>query len=50
MRVHGPRDANEYLSEIGEDAPVVSFVGVGQIAAGDLSAKAHVIELAADGT
>jgi hypothetical protein len=48
--MQGPRDTDEYLSEIGEDAPVVSFVGVGQIAAGDLAAKAHVIELAADGT
>jgi hypothetical protein len=49
VHIQGPRDANEYLSEIGEDTPVVSFVGVGQIAAGDLPAKAHVVKLAADG-
>jgi hypothetical protein len=48
MRVHGPRDANERLSEIGEDTPVVGLVGVGQIAAGDFPAKAHVVKLAAD--
>ena len=48
VHIHGPRDANEYLSEIGEDTPVVSFVGVGQIAAGDSPTKAHVVKLAAD--
>ena len=48
--VERPRDANESLSEIREDTPVMSFVGVGQIAAGDLSAKAYVIELATDAT
>ena len=47
--VERSRDANESLSEIREDTPVMSFVGVGQIAAGDLPAKAHVIEFAADG-
>jgi hypothetical protein len=46
--VERPRDANESLSEIREDTPVMSVVGVGQIAAGDLPAKAHVVRLAAD--
>ena len=46
--IHWPRDANEHLSEIGENAPVVSFVGVGQIAAGNSPAEAHVAKLAAD--
>ena len=36
IHIQGPRDADEYLSEVGENAPVMSFVGVGQIAAGDL--------------
>jgi hypothetical protein len=49
MRIHGPRDASEHLSEIGEDTPVVSFVGVGRIAAGDSPAKAHVVKPGADG-
>ena len=47
VHIHGPRDANEHLSEIGKDTPVVSFVGVGEIAAGDFPAKAHVVKLAA---
>ena len=41
VRMHWPRDANEHLSEIGENTPVVSFVGVGQIAAGDSPAEAQ---------
>ena len=44
--VDRPRDVNEHLREIGEDAPVVCLVGVGQRGARDLAAKAHVIELA----
>jgi hypothetical protein len=48
MHIHWPRDTNERLSEISENAPVMSFVGVGQIAAGDPPAKSHVVKLAAD--
>ena len=40
----------ESLSEIREDTPVMSFVGVGQIAPGDLPAKSYVIEFATDRT
>ena len=46
--VEGPGDANESLSQIREDTPVMSFVGVGQITASDLPAKTHVVKLAAD--
>ena len=44
--VDRPRDVDEYLREVGEDAPVVCLVGVGQRGARDLAAKAQVIELA----
>ena len=47
LGVHRPRDANQYLREIGEDAPVVGFVGVGQCGAGDAAAETEVVELAA---
>ena len=47
-RYAGEYRGSLHLSEIGEDTPVVSFVGVGQIAAGDFPAKAHVVKLAAD--
>ena len=43
--VHGARDVNENLSEVGEDAPVVRLVGVGQRGARDHAAEAHVIKL-----
>jgi hypothetical protein len=38
------------LREIGEDAPVVALVGVGQCRACHAPAKAHMIQLAADGS
>src|SRR5260370_21653946 len=44
--VDRPRDVDEHLREVGEDAPVVCLVGIGQRGARDLAAKAHVIELA----
>jgi hypothetical protein len=40
-------DADQMLRKIGEDAPVVSLIGVGQRGARDLAAEAHVVELAA---
>ena len=46
--VHRPRDVNEYLREVGVDAPVVCFIGVSQGKTRHPSAKSHVIELAAN--
>ena len=42
--VHGAGQADEHLSEVGVDAPVVRLVGVGQRRSRNLAAKAHVIE------
>ena len=39
-------DADQHLREIGEDAPVVRFVGIGQRRARHLAAESHVIQLA----
>jgi hypothetical protein len=36
VHIHGPRDAKEHLSEIGEDTPVVSFCGDTENAAPEL--------------
>ena len=47
--VHGARDVNENLSEVGEDAPVMRLVGVGDRGARDPAAEAHVIKLALHG-
>jgi hypothetical protein len=44
--IHRARHVDEHLREIGEDAPVVRFVGIGQGGARDSAAKTHVIELA----
>ena len=49
MGVERCRLLNEGLSEIGEDAPVASFVGIGQRAAGSGLAYAAVIELESQG-
>ena len=48
--VDRPRDVDEHVREVGEDAPVVCLVGVGQRGTRDLAAKAHVIELAGNRT
>ena len=40
-------DADQMLRKIGEDTPVVSFIGIGQSGARNLAAEAHVIEFAA---
>ena len=39
---------NEYLREVGVDAPVVCFIGVSQGRTRHPAAKSHVIELAAN--
>ena len=39
---------NQHLSEVGEDAPVAFFVGIGQGAASDRMAQAAVVELGAN--
>ena len=43
-----PRDQN--LREVGEDTPIVIFIGVGQGRPGNATANAHVIELAGRGS
>src|ERR1022692_270997 len=40
-------NADQVLREIGEDAPVVSFIGVRQGRAGNPTTESHVVELAA---
>ena len=41
---------NEHLGEVGVDAPVPRFVGIGQVVAGDAAADAHMIEPAFHGS
>ena len=41
-----PGDADQILREVGEDAPVVRFVGICQCGSRHLAAKAHMIQLA----
>jgi hypothetical protein len=43
-------DADQMLSKIGEDTPVISLVGIGQGRAWDIASEAHVIEFAAQGS
>src|ERR1017187_117759 len=42
-RVKRSRDTDQYLGEVGEDAPVVGLVGVGQRGARNHAAKAEMI-------
>src|ERR1039457_2377452 len=42
--VERPRDFNQDMGKLGEDAPVACFVGVGQSAARHRAAKPQVIE------
>lgn len=42
--VHGPRQMNQHLREIGIDAPIASFVGVGHSRARHRSSDAHMIQ------
>src|ERR1039458_3641444 len=46
--IHGARDVDEHLCKVGEDAPVMSFIGIGQSGPGNPASNAHVIELAVD--
>ena len=43
-----PRSTDQHLSKVGDDAPVVSAVGIGQRASRDLPTKARVVELRLD--
>ena len=45
-RVKRSRDTDQYLCEVGEDAPVVSFVGICQRGPRHLAAKAQMVQLA----
>src|SRR6516165_7478626 len=45
-----PRPSDQDLGEVGEDAPIVSSVGIGQRAPRDLSPEAGMIELGLKGT
>ncbi len=47
LAVKRPGNADQMLREIGEDAPVVSLVGICQGRARNPAAKAHVVQLAA---
>jgi hypothetical protein len=49
VRIQRTGDTDEHLCEVGENAPVVRLVRVGQIRARHASTKSHVIQLAADG-
>ncbi len=44
-----PRSTDQHLSELGEDAPVVDAVGIGQCAPRDLAAEARMVELGLEG-
>ena len=44
------RATDQHLSEIGEDAPVVGPVGIGQCASRDVAAEARVVELGLEGS
>ena len=44
-----PRSTDQHLSEIGEDAPVVDAVGIGQRAPRDVAAEARMVELGLEG-
>jgi hypothetical protein len=45
-----PRSTDQHLSEIGEDVPVMSAVGIGQCAPRDLAPIAGVVELVFEGS
>jgi hypothetical protein len=45
-----PCPTDQYLSEIGEDAPVVGAVGVGQRAARDVAPETRMVELGLEGS
>ena len=45
--MQGLGNADQVVCEVGEDAPIVSLVGVGQSRARNPAAKSHVVEFAA---
>ncbi len=48
--IEGPRDADQHVREVGEDAPVMRLVGVGQRRTRHLSTEAQVIQLGTQST
>ena len=50
VRMQRSRNADQHLRKVGEDTPVVSFVGVGQRGARYAATKAKMVELAAQRT
>src|ERR1039458_10884575 len=46
--IHGSGNVDEHLCKVGEDPPVMSFVGIGQSGSGNPAPNAHVVELAVD--
>ena len=45
LGVETPRPADEHLGQVGVNAPVAMLVGVGQVRAGHVAAKAHRVEV-----
>src|SRR4030095_3516512 len=50
LTIQLPRLGDQHLSEVGKDAPVAGFAGVGPGAARHVSAKPHMVELARHGS
>jgi len=48
VSIKRPRNADQLLREVGEDAPVVRLVGVGQRGTRHAPTKAHVVQFAPD--
>ncbi len=46
--IHWAGDVDEHLRKVGENPPVVSFVGIGQSGSGNFAPNAHVIQPAVD--
>ena len=46
--VHRASDGNQHLSQIGPDAPVMSFVGIGQCGTRDAAPKSQMVEAVLD--
>ncbi len=50
LGVEHPRSTDQHLSEIGEDVPVVSAIGIGQRAPRDFPPEARMVELGLEGS
>src|SRR5438094_7132329 len=46
MRMKRPGDADQYLSELGKDSPIMRFVSIGQRRARHFAAEPHVVQFA----